>query len=70
MDMTRYTIDGEARVNKIVKGRGTSGGVYVPLAWKGRQVAVILLKGPALPECEDEGDEPGPIVFFNVEVDD
>lgn len=70
MDMTRYTIDGEARVNKIVKDRGTSGGVYLPASWRGRQVAVILLKGPALPEREEEGNEPGPIVFFDVEVDE
>ncbi len=70
MDMTRYIIDGEARVDKVVKDRGTTSGIYLPKLWKDRRVAVILLKDSPVPEIPDEGNEPGPIVFFDVEGDE
>lgn len=68
--MTRYIIDGEARVDKVVKDRGTTSGIYLPKLWKGRRVAVILLKDPPVSEILNEGDEPGSIDFFDVEGDE
>jgi putative transposon-encoded protein len=30
-------------VDKIVKKQGTSGAIYVPIAWEGKKVRVLLL---------------------------
>jgi len=30
-------------IERIVKARGTSGGVYLPVSWTGKRVKVLLL---------------------------
>jgi putative transposon-encoded protein len=30
-------------LERIVKGRGTSGGVYLPVSWVGKRVKILLL---------------------------
>jgi len=30
-------------IERTVKGRGTSGGVYLPVSWVGKRVKVLLL---------------------------
>jgi len=30
-------------LERVVKGRGTSGGVYLPVSWIGKRVKILLL---------------------------
>jgi putative transposon-encoded protein len=40
---SQITLQGEEMIEKVVKGAGSSGRVFVPKAWIGRHVAIILL---------------------------
>lgn len=42
--MTTFTIDGEELIKKKVADRGTTGGLYLPKKWIGREVAIALLE--------------------------
>ena len=43
--MKKFTIDGEAYLEKEVKRQSdTAGQIYLPASWTGKKVAVILLE--------------------------
>lgn len=42
--MVRYELMGEQQLTKKVKKQSTSGIVYLPKNWVGRDVAIILLE--------------------------
>jgi putative transposon-encoded protein len=43
--MTIFTIEGEELIKKKVVDKGTTGGLYLPKKWVGREVAIVLLEG-------------------------
>ena len=42
--MTTFTIEGEQLIKKRVMDKGTTGGLYIPKKWIGREVAIVLLE--------------------------
>jgi len=43
--MTMFTIEGEELMKKKVTDKRTTGGLYLPKKWIGREVAIVLLAG-------------------------
>jgi len=44
MRKIRVTIEGYEVVEKVVKGSGSSGRVYLPKSWIGKKVKIILIE--------------------------